>query len=326
MTDHHPHRDYIVAGSGISGWLRRVRPKLSWWWAAPPVAMVAVVAYVAGGMLSAHVIDDAPDFGPGTVTAHQSRAVSMAARLILREVDEHSWVANDPFFLPSWWLDNMPNFQQGIIGAIGMFTQQTAAISDRGQGPAVELVRASGLLKYPGTVWKFDPSTSWAPTASSEKQYRTAARNLAEYNLHQEEETTPSDRRAEDLARLIRAIGDDLARSAAGISLHLDENHWALLDSTADDVFYEVKGRAYAYSLLLREIGWDYAGVLSQRDLGGQWRDMLDCLRRAAALDPPMVINGAPDATILPNHLTNQGFFLLRARADLAALDTALGQ
>ena len=84
MTDNHPHRDYIVAGSGLTGWLRRVCPKLSWWWAVPPTLVVAVIAYVVGGMLNAHVIDDAPDFGPGTVTAHQSRAVAMAARLILR--------------------------------------------------------------------------------------------------------------------------------------------------------------------------------------------------------------------------------------------------
>ena len=45
----------------------------------------------------------------------------MAADLIYRETEQNSWVANNPFFLPGYMLDNMPNFQKGIIYAIGRF-------------------------------------------------------------------------------------------------------------------------------------------------------------------------------------------------------------
>ncbi|MBX9634002.1 MAG: DUF2333 family protein, partial [Magnetospirillum sp.] len=274
----------------------------------------------------AHVIDVDSDFGPGTVVPGQSRAVAMAARLVFREVDQHRWTANDPIFQPSGWLDNMPNFQQGIVAASARFARAMADVSDHGQGPDLELERAAGLLRYPGTVWKFDPSTSWAPTASSEKQYRNAARNLVEYNNRLAAGEPGVERRADTLAVLVAALGKDLASASAVIDHHLAENHSALFDRTADDVFYMTKGKVYAYALILREIGWDYAQVLTDRDQGAAWRQMVESLRAAAALDPLVVLNGAPDGALLPSHLTAQGFYLLRARAQLTDIAERLAR
>lgn len=289
----------------------------AWWWLAP-LALGAVVLYVLAGMALAHIIDDDFEFGPGTVESSQSRAVAMAARLVFREVDQHKWTANDPFYLPSWWLDNMPAFQQGIVAATARFTAALARVSDHGQGPEPELERAAGLLKYPGTVWKFSPSTSWAPTASSEKQYRNAARNLVEFNRALAAGDPALDRHADSLSKMVAMIGGDLGGISSDIDRHLAENHSALLDTQADDVFYATKGKVYAYGLLLRELGGDYAQVLTDRGLAVQWRQMVDALRAAAALEPLVVLNGAPDGTFIPSHLTAQGFYLLRARAILS--------
>lgn len=287
-----------------------------WWWLLPLAGLTAVGALVVG-MAMAHIVDDDTEFGPGTVQAGQSRAVAVASRLIFREVDQHKWTANDPIFVPSGWLDDMPNFQQGIVAAVSRYVRAMADMSDRGQGTDMELERAAGLLKYPGTVWKFDPSTSWAPTASSEKQYRNAARNLAEYNDHSAADKAGIERNVATLQTLVTALGKDLAAASAVIDQHLAEDHSALFDPAADDVFYMTKGKAYAYALLLREIGWDYAHVLTDRDQAAAWRQMVDSLKAAAGLTPLMVLNGAPDGTFLPSHLTAQGFYLLRARAQL---------
>jgi len=94
-----------------------------------------------------------------------SRAVAMAAALIERETDQHRWVANDPFFLPSAALDNMPNFQQGMIAAIGRFAFELTDQIGRTHGSSQtdkDLQRASGQLQYPGDIWVFDWSTSIA--------------------------------------------------------------------------------------------------------------------------------------------------------------------
>lgn len=320
MTESTPPSRLAVARQ----WLRRACLP-GWWWLAP-LAGLALVGYVVVGMAVSQVIDDDFDFGPGTVESSQSRTVAIAARLVFREIDQHNWSANDPFYAPTWWLDNMPAFQQGIVAAIGRVTAALAEVSDQGQGPSPELERAAGLFKYPGTVWKFDPSTSWAPTASSEKMYRNAARNLVDFNRTLTSGGPGFDRHAATLARLVALVGRDLGAVSADIDRHLAENRSALFDSQADDLFYATKGRVYAYGLLLRELGGDFAQVLTDHDLAVQWRQMVDSLHAAAALEPMVVLNGAPDGTLLPSHLTAQGFYLLRARAILSEIAEKLAR
>lgn len=323
MTDQTPPptRDFEVSAPARPWRALSLRP--SWWW-LPPLAGLALIGTVLVGMATSHVIDDRFEISPGNVLPSQSRAVAIASQLIFREIDQNSWSANDPFFQPGWWLDNMPNFQQGIVAACARFANAMATASDDGQGPSPSLERAAGLLKYPGTVWKFDPSTSWSPTASSEKQYRNAARNLAEYNQELAGGTDRFNRDAATLHALIAALGADLAAISAEIDQHLAEDRSALFDGTADDVFFLTKGKVYAYGLILREIGWDHAQLLADRELGAAWRQMTESLRVAATLQPLMVLNGAPDGTFLPSHLTAQGFYLLRARAQLTEIGDAL--
>jgi len=43
-----------------------------------------------------------------------------------------------------------------------------------------------------------------------------------------------------------------------------------------------------------------------------------------ASLSPLIVINGAPGALVQPNHLTTQGFYLLRARTQLEEITDIL--
>ena len=46
-------------------------------------------------------------------------------------------------------------------------------------------------------------------------------------------------------------------------------------------------------------------------------KKMVDSFRTAALLQPLVVLNGSPDAQLMPNHLTAQGFYLMRARFQL---------
>ena len=133
-----------------------------------------VILYYVLGMIIVHKVDDDPDFKPSSIKVGGSHAVSMAIALIDREVNSNSWVANDPFFMPGYFLDNMPNYQQGIIYAVSRFALEMTDQIGRSRGSSEvdkDLDKASGLLKYPGTTWIFDFSTSIVPTASSESQY-----------------------------------------------------------------------------------------------------------------------------------------------------------
>ena len=97
--------------------------------------------------------------------------------------------------------------------------------------------------------------------------------------------------------------------------MSVNAHQW--VDWYSDDVFYSVKGQAYAYYLILRELGIDYEAVLKERQLDDTWKQMLASLRHAATLRPWVVINGVPDGFVLPNHLAAEGFYLLRARTQL---------
>ncbi|HSV29280.1 MAG TPA: DUF2333 family protein [Candidatus Omnitrophota bacterium] len=298
----------------LDGWRQRLAglSALAWWWWLAPAAALAILLYYPVGMALTHHVDDDPDFAlaANAVSGTQSRAVAMASALVLREVEGNAWTANDPFFQPSWALDDMPNFQQGMVAAVARFAVQLNELS-----PAHDLDKAAGLLKYPGTVWMFDPSTSWAPTASSEKQYRNAARWLDNFNHRLGTGDAQLGRDALSLRAILVGVSADLGDASVLLERQIAEG--GIVDFAADDVFHATKGRLYAYSLLLRELGWDYAPVLANGELGAQWRQMLETLRQAAALDPLMVVSGSPDGLAMPSHLASQGFYLLRARAQL---------
>jgi hypothetical protein len=308
--------------AGTAGWnWRRLR--------IGGLALLALlVVYYLGGMIWLHEIDDDPDFAlASSAPEGGSATVAIAADLIDREINSHRWVANDPFFMPGSLLDNMPNYQQGIIAALSRFTIELADQIARTRGSSQidrDLDTASGLLKYPGTVWIFDFAVSFAPTASSESQYRRALRALRDYDQRLSEGRATFEVRADNLQATLERIAADVGSSSAAIDRHLAERSGFGLDFSADDVFYMNKGRLYAYYLLLRTMTTDFGKVISERDLSGAWTQMLDSFRAAATLQPWVVINGEPDSQFLPSHLAAQGFFLLRARTQLKEITNIL--
>ena len=275
-----------------------------------------------------HRIDDDPDFAiESSAPEGGSRSVALTADLIDREINTHRWVANDPFFMPGSMLDNMPNFQQGIVAGLSRFAIELADQIARTRGSSQvdpDLNNAAGLLRYPGTVWIFDLSTSLAPTASSESQYRRAMIALRDYNQRLAAGNAVFETRADNLLATLDRIAADIGSSSAALDQHLAEHSGFGLDFEADDLFYANKGRLYAYYLLLRELGVDYARVIQERDLTAAWTQMLDSFRPAATLQPWVVLNGAPDSQLLPSHLAAQGFFLLRARTQLREISNIL--
>ncbi|MSO64323.1 MAG: DUF2333 family protein [Alphaproteobacteria bacterium] len=288
--------------------------------------VVALVLYYVAGMVIIHAIDDDLAFIAPPVPERASRSVAVTAALIDREVNRHRWTANDPFFIPSALLDNMPNFQQGIVAALARFSFELTDQIGRTRGSSQidsDLQEAAGLLQYSGKKWVFDFSTSLAPTATSEAQYRKARRALLQYKERLARGEAVFDRRADNLLATLDRFASDLGSSSASLQQRLAVGS-ALFDTDADDVFYHVKGQLYAYYVLLRELGQDYDRVIRERDLEATWKNMLESMALAAKLQPMVVFNGAPDAQFVPSHLAAQGFFLLRARTKLREITNIL--
>lgn len=289
------------------------------------VIVVLLVLYYPVGMLLIHRIDDNPDLKVN-VGKGESRAVAVAGALIERETDVNRWTANDPFFLPGAALDNMPNFQQGIMYALSRFAIEMSDQIGRVRGSSqvdADLDNAAGKLKYSGTTWIFDFSVSYLPVTTSEQYYRQARRALLNYNQRLAKGEATFEVRADNLQATLERITADMGSSSAVIDHHIENGSW-FIDTQADDIFYQTKGRLYAYYLLLDAFRDDFASVIKEREVDKAWTQMLASLRHAAELDPLIVINGDPDGLMLPSHLAAQGFYLLRARTQLKEISNIL--
>lgn len=286
------------------------------------IGLVFMVLSIPVGMYVASNVDDDTAFS-GTSQPKQSKAVATAVALIDREVNQHYWVANDPWFYPSAWVDNTAAFQMGIMASLARFGVEMTDNIGRVRGSSIadkDLEKASGLLKYSGKIWRFDFSTSLLPTATSEEQYRSAKNLMERYNTLLMEDVVTFEKRSDNLQMTLRRFASDMGSESAV----LEKAQGDLMTWDADDVFYYNKGKMYAYYLILRDLGADFADVLADKELSPAWDDMLLSLKTAAELNPMIIFNGGGDNTFLPSHLGNQGFALLRARTKIKEIENIL--
>lgn len=293
------------------------------------ILLVIVFLYYLVGMIWIHTIDDNLSFNPGTENLQKggSRAVEVVSGLIDREINENRWTSNDPFFMPAAALDNMPNYQQGIVSALARFSFELTDQIGRTRGSSQtdpDLQNAAGLLQYSGTVWSWDPSVSWLPTAASEKQYEKARQSLISFNKRLAEGQAVFEKRGDNLLATLDRIALDIGSSTAVIDNHIADTSGAYIDFEADDLFYGFKGQAYAYYMILNALSTDYENLIRERELGNAWSQMLASFRSVVELDPYVISNAKTDGQLFPNHLAVQGFYLLRARTQLREISNIL--
>ncbi|MBK5912164.1 hypothetical protein CCR85_11760 [Rhodothalassium salexigens] len=339
-----PGRTRRLAGSagGVLGWLKRriaaayhglaalLTGLSARTWAVILVALAGLLAaYYVIGMLIVHHVDDDVSFSPGAPPEGGSRAVAMTAALIERELD-HGWVKNDPFFFPSSLLDNMPNFQSGVFDALARFSFELRDQLGRNRGSSAaddDLEVAAGNLSKEGNAWIMQ-LPSLLPQTPSEVYFRRAIDGLRSYNRRLAAGDAIYDKRTDNFLQTLDRIALDLGSSAAVLDNFIEERAGGLgVDYRSDDLFFRTKGKLYGYVMVLRALRSDFASVIEQSELTPIYDEMVRSMERAARLDPwLMVMNGQTDGTLFPNHLSAQGFHLLRARTKLRELTNILAQ
>jgi len=313
-------------GSGSSGAADRSRLWRLFKWTAI-LLLAVIVLYYPVGMAITHKINDDANFAAPPVGAGASQAVAVAAALMDREVNQTDWPANDPFFMPGWALDNMPNYQIGIRDAVKRFALELQDEIGRNRGTSAadpDLQTAASAFNYQPDAWVWNPATSLMPTATTEEQYGRGIKGLLNYNLRLTQGKASFERRADNLLSTLDRIGKDLGAASDRTSRQIDENSGSWIDLHADDVFYQNKGLLYGDALILRDLGKDFADILNEKGTQPIWDRMVSSMLEGAELSPWIVINGRPDALMQPNHLAAQGFYLIRARAQLEELGDVL--
>jgi hypothetical protein len=313
-----PWRRAGTAAATGSRWIWR------WGWR---FLLVVLLLYYPVGALIVENIDDDPQFAPHSVVPGESRAVAVAADLVTREVDVHSWTPMLPFFTPAGILDNMPNFQRGIMAALGRFSTELMDQLGRTRGSSQtdrDLEQARGFLNEQPNVWVWQPSVSIWPSATSAQKYRAGRDKLLSYNKRLAAGQAVFERRADNLQALLDRIANDHGSDSAVIDQHIVEQAGDLFDTHCDDIFYFNKGRLYANYLLMRELGKDFDAIIREKGLTNAWNGTVETFRIASGLHPWVVWNGYPDGFLIPNHLAAQGFYLLRARTQLREITSIL--
>ncbi len=273
-----------------------------------------------------HRIDADLDFMPANPVEGGSHAVSMAAALIERETVVNRWTPNDPAFFPTAFLDNMPNYQRGILRSVSRFTMELENQIGRLRGSSAidrDLERAVGLLQFPTDVWIFDFDQSFLPVQPAETQYIAALAALQTYNQRVATGQAAFEIRPDALAMTIERMADELGSRTAVLDDHVSADRF-IVDMVADDIFYFNKGMSYASYLLLRELGRDFERVIASQGLQRVWEQTLETLRQAAQQKPLVVLNGAGASSFFANHLHLQGFYLKRAILQLDEVSRVL--
>lgn len=247
--------------------------------------------------------------------------VELSAKLINREINEKLWTPNLPFFFPTYFLDNMPNFQLGIIEATSNVINSLATTSIQQNA---NLIAAADFLKYSGKIWMFAPNNSLTPVPSANNQYKKARKNLMKFNQALSNNTTNFNKSATSLKLVLNNIKNDLNLNTNNINSQISEEKKSLWDNKADDIFYYNQGKIYAYTILLKTLAKDYKEVLINYRAYADFTAMIKALQDGVMLNPIIIRNAQPDATFGANHLGMLGFYMLRAQNKIITLEELL--
>ncbi len=228
--------------------------------------------------------------------------------LIKREVDGKMWTPNLPLIFPASVLDNMPNFQIGVVSAVREMLPPIRRFAQNNEQQKADMKTAYKLLSYPPNVWLMSRRGKLGLAPSSNSQYRKAAAKLHDFSA--DGDFTPQ---AEDLNAMLSKMSKNLQNLTIRNEIQQRENAGGWWDTSADDLFYFARGYAYALWQISQAAAVDFKDILLECNLYTEWTYLVTSLKKAAEFKPRVIRNGAADSLFTPNHLLMQNYYLQRA-------------
>ncbi|MFW5426321.1 MAG: DUF2333 family protein [Methylophagaceae bacterium] len=246
---------------------------------------------------------------------------------------------------PSIWMDNVPNWEFGVLVQIRDFSRALRNDISRSQSQSLEdedLAIAEPQFNFNSNSWLFPPS---------EHEYKKGIRSLESYlaRLSSEEQTDAqfyarADNLADWLAIVEKRLGSlsqRLTASVGQIRINTDlAGDSAAQQSTSssaeivaktpwlqiDDVFYEARGTSWALIHLLKAMEHDFSTILKKKNALVSLRQIIRELESTQdTVWSPMILNGSGFG-MRANHSLVMASYISRANAAMIDLQALLNR
>lgn len=246
---------------------------------------------------------------------------------------------------PSIWMDNVPNWEFGVLVQIRDFSRALRNDISRSQSQSLEdtdLAIAEPQFNFNSESWLFPPT---------EREYKKGIKALESYlarlsNIEQDEAQFYA--RADNLAdwlaivekrlgslsqRLSASVGQtrintdlagdpDAQQSTPTPAIVITKTPWTKID----DVFYESRGSVWALIHLLKAVEHDFADILIKKNALVSLRQIIRELEATQEnIWSPIILNGSGFG-LMANHSLVMASYIARANAAIIELRTLLNQ
>ena len=308
---------------------------------------VYVVAFIVLGFLwscepdqfdpVAEAREHAKEAGVEPVTGYTT--ANTVVVLAEKMLDKPGGYLSNDIFPPGLYLDNIPNWEFGVLVHLRDITRALRNDISRSQSQSAEdpdLAIAQGHFFYDHASWIFP---------ASEHEYRKGATYVADYAKRLADpaaEGTQFYARADNLARWLQEVETRLGDISQRLSQSVGKKQLDLGlagDAAAtqatdtkddaetrtgwfeiDDVFYEARGQAWALVHLLKAVEHDFAGVLDDKNARVSLRQIIRELEATqATVWSPMILNGGGFG-FLANHSLVMASYISRVNAAIIDL------
>ena len=326
-------RQLLRIGGALIGVYLLVCVFLGWWWDKEPDRFD----------VAAHASLDAANHNRQLVTGYITTAtLSEVTRILLEK--RGGYLSND-VFPPGVWMDNIPNWEFGVLVQIRDMARTMRLDFSRSQSQSAEdpdLSVAEGNFFFNNSSWVF-PQT--------EDEYRTGRRHLEAYL---DRLADPQQANAQFYARAdnlkdwlvgvetrLGSLSQQLSASVGKRQLNVDlAGDTAATQSTQapeettlktpwtqlDDVFYEARGQTWALIHLLKAVDLDFQEVLEKKNARVSLQQIIRELEGTQqTIWSPVILNGS-GMGLLANHSLVMASYVSRANAALADLRRLLEQ
>jgi hypothetical protein len=289
--------------------------------------------HTEGGIITTD--EDAKPAETPAKTCRRSLLVDATADLVDFNVNQNAWISSmllyklGLFGLP-WdktpFFDNKASFQRGVNQAVRRTTIELVDTLGRVRGTSqidADLQSARGALQFDENTWYFSFSP-FGPKTPTPSFYRSAIKDLRNFNTRLEKCDAVFDARADNLLQFLDRIASDIGATSAILRERSENYNSGWFDTRADDRFWFAYGQLYGYYGILKAARADFADVIEQRQLGALWDELEQQLRASLNIQPTIISNGAESGWLMPSHLATLGFYVLRVRSNLVEIRLVL--